>query len=230
MQFEYENSEIYERVILLHEGNTILILYSAKMVNWIISDFPIGVVTVCICIDAVAYFLFDSGSVWRLFASIYTFAISTVGMFGFMMYHYIQKIKIYNEKLGKIVIPEFIENRPFKETNVMQKDEILAIILRNVNAKFVSTMKKQYAFKNIEQLVKFHDNIIAGFTKRYFEKYKELPLEDIQGWDRMLLIAKNIQDEDLKDVYADMVSSEIAQKYSSIRPTTQENGLTMNGE
>ena len=67
---------------------------------------------------------------------------------------------------------------------------------------------------------------------RNFERYKELPLEDIQGWDRMLLIAKNIQDEDLKDVYADMVSSEIAQKYSTIRPTTQENGLTMtmNGE
>ena len=150
-------------------------------------------------------------------------------MFGFMMYHYIQKIKIYNEKLGKIVIPEFIENRPFKETNVMQKDEILAIILRNVNAKFVSTMKKQYAFKNIEQLVKCHDSIIAGFTKRYFEKYKDLPLEDIQGWDRMLLVAKNIQDEDLKDVYADMVSPEIIQKYSNIRPTTQENGLTTNG-
>lgn len=87
MQFEYENSEIYERVISLHEGNTILILYSAKLVNWIISDFPLGVVTVFICIDAVAYFLFDSESVWRLLASIYTFAISTVAMFGFMMYH-----------------------------------------------------------------------------------------------------------------------------------------------
>ena len=128
---------------------------------------------------------------------------------------------------GKI-LTNFIENRPFKETNVMQKDEILAIILRNVNAKFVSTMKKQYTFKNIEQLVKFHDNIIAGFTKRYFEKYKDLPLEDIQGWDRMLLVAKNIQDEDLKDVYADMVSPEIIQKYSNIRPTTQENGLATN--
>ena len=142
--------------------------------------------------------------------------------------HYKQKMKVYDEKLEKMVIPEFIENRPFKETNVMQKDEILAIILRNVNAKFVSTMKKQYTFKNIEQLVKFHDNIIAGFTKRYFEKYKDLPLEDIQGWDRMLLIAKNIQDEDLKDVYADMVSPEIIQKYSNIRPILQENGLATN--
>ena len=147
-----------------------------------------------------------------------------------MIYHYNQKIEIYNEKLEKIVIPEFIENRPFKETNAMQKDEILAIILRNVNAKFVSTMKTRYIFRNIKQLVKFHDNIIAGFTKRYFDKYKDLPLEDIQGWDRMLLVAKNIQDEDLKDVYADMVSPEIVQKYSNIRPTTQENGLTTNGD
>ncbi|CAR65872.1 DEHA2E23166p [Debaryomyces hansenii CBS767] len=176
------------------------------------------------------FFFFDPLSEGKTFISIFVFLTSTVALINISIYHYIQKIKIYNEKLGKIVIPEFIENRPFKETNVMQKDEILAIILRNVNAKFVSTMKKQYAFKNIEQLVKFHDNIIAGFTKRYFEKYKELPLEDIQGWDRMLLIAKNIQDEDSKDVYADMVSSEIAQKYSSIRPTTQENGSTMNGE
>lgn len=87
-------------------------------------------------------------------------------------------------------------------------------------------MKKQYIFKNIEQLVKFYDDIIAAFTKRYFERYKDLPLEDIQGRERMLLIAKNIQDEDLKDLYADLVSPDIVQKYSCIRPTTRGNGIS----
>lgn len=80
-------------------------------------------------------------------------------------------------------------------------------------------MKKQYTFKNIDELVRFHNNIIAGFLKRYFERYKDLPLEDIQGRERMLLIAKNIQDEDLKDIYADLISPDIAQKYSGIRPS-----------
>ncbi|CUM56874.1 unnamed protein product [Debaryomyces tyrocola] len=199
------------------------------MVHWIISDLPLGLIGICTCAYAASIFFFDPDSEGKMLISVLAFLISTVALINISIYHYIQKIRIYNEKLEKIVIPEFIENRPFKETNVMQKDEILAIILRNVNAKFVSSMKTKYIFRNIEQLVKFHDNTIAGFTKRYFEKYKDLPLEDIQGWDRMLLVAKNIQDEDLKDVYADMVSPEIIQKYSNMRPTTQENGLTTNG-
>ena len=197
------------------------------MVHWIISDLPLISIGICTCIYAIVFYSFVPSSPWVM-VSAFFFILCTSLVMAIIPEHYKQKMKVYDEKLEKMVIPEFIENRPFKETNVMQKDEILAIILRNVNAKFVSTMKKQYTFKNIEQLVKFHDNIIAGFTKRYFEKYKELPLEDIQGWDRMLLIAKNIQDEDLKDVYADMVSPEIIQKYSNIRPILQENGLATN--
>lgn len=54
-------------------------------------------------------------------------------------------------------------------------------------------MNKEYTIGNIEKLVNFHDKIIAGFLKRYFEMYKDLPLEDIQGWDRVLLIAKKFK-------------------------------------
>ncbi|CUM45839.1 unnamed protein product [Debaryomyces fabryi] len=198
------------------------------MVHWIISDLPYRIIGSCACVYAISYFLFDIQSELKIFMCIYASLISTVALISMSVYHYVQKLNVYDEKLEKIVIPEFIENRPFKETNLLQKEEILAIILRNVNSKFISEMRINYTFRNIEQLEKFHDRIIAKFTKKYFETYKDLPLEDIQGWDKMLLVAKNIQDEDMKDVYADMVSPEIIQKYSSIRPTTQENGLNGN--
>lgn len=98
------------------------------------------------------------------------------------IFHYDEKIEIYNSKIEKIIIPpEFIENRPFKGKKLIKRDELLRRILNNVNTKFVFKMRKQYIFKNIEQLVEFYDDIIAGFTNRYFEKYKDLPLEDIQA-------------------------------------------------
>mmetsp|Transcript_884 Transcript_884/g.866 ORF Transcript_884/g.866 Transcript_884/m.866 type:complete len:201 (-) Transcript_884:103-705(-) len=200
------------------------------MIHWIISDLPYIAVGICACVYAITYFEFDLESGLKSLIGIYASMISTCVLITIFLIHYSKKVNLYDEKLEKIVIPEFIENRPFKETNVMQKDEILTIILRNVNSKFISEMRRNYTFRNIDQLVKFHDKIIAKFTKKYFETYKDLPLEDIQGWDKMLLVAKNIQDEDMKDVYADMVSPEIIQKYSSIRPTTQENGLAASGD
>lgn len=199
------------------------------MVYWVISDLPLGLIGICTCIDGASIFLFDPNVDWKALISIFSFLTSTMVLLTGSAIHYIQKIRLYNEKLEKIIIPEFIEKRPFKETDVMQKDQILEIILRNVNAKFISSMKTRYIFRNIEQLLAFHNYIITEFTKRYFEKYKDLPLEDIQGWDRILLVAKNIQDEDLRDVYADMISPDIVQKYSNIRPTTQENGLATTG-
>ena len=197
------------------------------MVHWIISDLPLISIGIFICIYAIVFYTLVPSSPWMM-VSAFFFILCTSLVMAIISEHYKHRMKVYDKKLERLVIPEFIEIRPFKETNAMQKDEILAIILRNVNTKFISTMKKQYAFKSIEQLMKFHDNIIAEFTKRYFEKYKDLPLEDIQGWDRILLIAKNIQDEDLKDVYADMFSPEIIQKYSNIRPIIQENSLATN--
>ena len=198
------------------------------MVNWIISDFPFGWFVFFVVLNVAGYILFDTKSLWKVSMGICIITIFIPLTSVTFIFEYVNKMKNYDEKLEKIIIPEFIQNRPFRETNSVQKDKILEVILRNVNTKFVSEMKKQYTFKSIEQLMKFHDNIIAEFTKRYFEKYKDLPLEDIQGWDRILLIAKNIQDEDLRDVYADMFSPEIIQKYSNIRPIIQENSLATN--
>lgn len=190
-----------------------------------ISDFPLGAAIIYGGIDIFAYVLFDRFSFGRSFTSFLIFFFATATMLTFTLLHYEQMMEIYDEKLEKIVIPEFIENRPFKETNLMEKDEKLGNVLRIVNMKFLSEMNKEYTIGNIEKLVKFHDKIIARFLKRYFEAYKDLPLKDIQGWDRILLIAKNIQDEDMKDIYADLVSPDIAQKYSNIRPTTNKGKL-----
>lgn len=197
------------------------------MVHWIISDLPLDFMNIftyaCTTIN-VLVFVLEPSRPWLIVAMILLFTLITI-LIASIINHFKQKMKFYDENIEKIIIPEFIEKRPFREANLMQKDEILAVILRNVNTKFVSEMKKQYIFKNIKQLVEFYDDIIAAFTKRYFERYKDLPLEDIQGRERMLLVAKNIQDEDLKDLYADLVSPDILQTYSCTRPTTRGNGI-----
>lgn len=198
------------------------------MVNWIISDFPFGCFVFFVVLNVAGYILFDTKSLCKVSMGICIKTIFIPLTSVTFIFEYVNKIKNYDEKLEKIIIPEFIQNRPFRETNSVQKDKILEVILRNVNTKFVSEMKKQYTFKNIEQLVNFLNNIIAGFLERYFERYKDLPIEDIRGWDKMLLVAKNIQDEDLKDLYAGWVSQDTVQKYSSIRPTTHEIALSTN--
>lgn len=203
---------------------TSLVLFLLTMVHWIILDFPLRSIAICIGIDAFFFFLWDPTSSWYYVVSFALYLI-TVVLVLFLIVHYEERIRVYDEKLEKFVIPEFIDNRPFKEKSFGQRDAVLAVMLRNVNTKFVSETKIKYTFKNTEQLVNFHDTLIAGFLKRYLETYKDLPLEDIQGWDRMLLVAKNVQDEDLKDVYGNLVSSDIVHKYSNIRPAIRGNGM-----
>lgn len=189
------------------------------MVIWIISDIPLPTIVVGAGIDVILFFLWDPTSSWYCVVSFALFMVTFV-LVMLLIVHYEERIKVYDRKLEKIVIPEFIHNRPFKEKNFGQRDEVLTVMLRNVNIKFVSETKINYTFKNIEQLVNFHDQIISEFMLKYFRIYKDSPLEDIQGWDKLLLVAKNIQDADLKNVYGNLVSPDIVHKYSNIRPTT----------
>lgn len=43
-------------------------------------------------------------------------------------------------------------------------------------------------------------------------------MKEIQGWDKIMLVAKNIQDEDINSAYNDVVSPELIDKYSTKKP------------
>lgn len=47
----------------------------------------------------------------------------------------------------------------------------------------------------------------------FYDVYIETPTEGIQGWDRILLLAKTMQDEDLTCVYENLVPPELVNKY-----------------
>ena len=67
---------------------------------------------------------------------------------------------------------------------------------------------------------------MTKFEEIFNEVYNEAPIEEVQGWDKILLIAKNIQDEDLSKGYENLIPSELAHKY---RKTQQPLELTTDG-
>lgn len=147
---------------------------SLTAMHWIVSDIPLRLIVIYSSISAAVYiWLRYNPDLFWIFMSSIGFVCSTGISIIMAVFHYDQKIESYDRKLEKIIIPQFLEHRPFKEKNLVQRDELLGRILKNVNTKFVSKMRKQYILKNSEQLVEFYDHIIAGFTKRYFEKYTD---------------------------------------------------------
>ncbi|KSA00053.1 uncharacterized protein AC631_04207, partial [Debaryomyces fabryi] len=81
-------------------------------------------------------------------------------------------------------------------------------------------MGTNYGYTSAAGMVRDYKRIMTKFEKKYHDIYKGAPAQEIQGWDKMLLVAKNIQDEDLGCVYENSVSLEIMNKYG--KTTTNE--------
>lgn len=128
----------------------------------------------------------------------------------------------YNNTFGTIIdeilIPEFIDKRPFKETDHMKKDEKLQEILHNVNNKVYGRMGVHYGYTDVIYLLRDYNLMIKTFEQKLLKHYKDIPAEEILGWDKIMLVAKNIQDEDLNVVYVNVVSSDLINKYGTKKP------------
>jgi hypothetical protein len=125
--------------------------------------------------------------------------------------------KMFHEIIEEILIPEFINKRPFRDYT--KKDEILQVILKNVNSKVGSTMgNDKVQYRSTTELLKSYDYHISRFEKNYLEHYKDMAVEEIQGWDKIMLVAKNLQDDDLKFACDNVVSSDLIDKYTKKKP------------
>lgn len=182
------------------------------MAHWFASNFPwkvlgaylITVVVACIFWGPVPLVF---GIIFGTVASGFYCAIT----FGF---YNVTSLAIIDE----ILIPEFIDKRPFREADHKKKDEILQKILHNVNNALYDRMQVHYGYSNIEGLLSTYNWKIQEFEKKYLKHYKDIPVEEIQGWDKIMLVAKNIQDEDLNFVFGNIISQDLINKYSTIKP------------
>lgn len=141
------------------------------------------------------------------------------GIFCSFLINVIHKEQIFEEIIAEILIPEFIDKRPFRESDRLRKDEILQEILHCVNDKVNDEMGIKYEYTDTRTLLLQYNTLILDFEMKYLVQYKNKPVEDIRGWDKIMLIAKNIQDEDLNSAYENVVSSDLINKYSTEEPT-----------
>lgn len=118
----------------------------------------------------------------------------------------------------KSLFQNLLKKRPFREADHRKKDEILQEILHNVNNEVYDRMKVHYGYGNIGNLLSTYSWKIMNFERKYLEHYKDIPVEEIQGWDKIMLVAKNIQDEDLNFVFGNMISLDLINKYSTKKP------------
>lgn len=126
---------------------------------------------------------------------------------------------IFNGIFDGILIPEFIVKRPFREVEHRKREEILQEILHSVN-------NKVYGYTNVTNLLSGYNWKIMTLERKYLEHYEAISAEEIQGWDKIMLVAQNIQDEDLTYAY----SSDLLNRYSANKPfiAAKDNGSQVN--
>lgn len=170
-------------MLLRSDDNRFFYSFSYIM-NWIILNFPVkefihasAPLVVCIL------FPYTTKIQWLLilFAS-FSGCISLVLT---VIEAYEKVIRVYNKTLEKIVIPEFINKRPFKESDLTKRQEILECMLYNVNSKILSELKTNYTFKSTTRLIEFHDLIIT-------DKSRKLTAGCIESRDNVVLEAKKM--------------------------------------
>ncbi|CUM57598.1 unnamed protein product, partial [Debaryomyces fabryi] len=182
------------------------------MAHWTISIVPLKALAVYVILQVASYLRFGNGG----------FQFSIVGLptlYVFFMYRFFSLDATFREIIEEIIIPEFIEKRPFKQLSMKRKETLDEMII-NVNNKVNYMMGTNYGYTSAAGMVRDYKRIMTKFEKKYHDIYKGAPAQEIQGWDKMLLVAKNIQDEDLGCVYENSVSLEIMNKYG--KTTTNE--------
>lgn len=163
------------------------------MVHWMILNFPVKesifhavLIIACVyfpCVSRAQKVLILVGLLGAILALVLGLAMAY------------EKVTREYKTLKKIVLPEFIESRPFKELDLVRKQETLENMLIHVNAKIIAELKTNYTFKSTDQLIEFHNAIISDFMTKYDKDYRHLPAEHIEDWHKVMLEAKMMQQE-----------------------------------
>lgn len=148
--------------------------------------------------------------------------------------------------ITNIIIPEFIDKRPFREIDIKKKQAILQEILDNVNNRVQLTIGVNYPYSNTLSLLDKYKECMLNFERKFNKVYRNLSVEDniwdkilsgsfdmdnvdnrnkpsrewpveIRGWDKIMLIARNIENEDVEYVMRQELSPELMQIYGTIR-------------
>ena len=144
-----------------------------------------------------------------------------------------------------IIIPEFIDKRPFREIDIGRKEAILQETLNNVNDKVQFAIGANYSYTNTFSLVDKYQHCMRTFEYKFNKVYRNLSVEDnvwdkivsvaldsgndnlnkpsrqrpveIRCWDKIMLVARNIENEDIEHIMSQMYSPELIQTYGTIR-------------
>ncbi|CUM45836.1 uncharacterized protein AC631_05834 [Debaryomyces fabryi] len=143
-------------------------------------------------------------------------AFVMVGVLFFSLFILITHIRLnyhYDAVIRNIIIPEFMDKRPFREFNTARKEVILEEILANVNNSVNLKLKTDYSFTNTIDLVIQYNECMDKFKRQLDKLYAEVPDEEIKGWDKFMLAAKNMADEDIEYAINNAYSPDLIQKY-----------------
>lgn len=113
-----------------------------------------------------------------------------------------------------IIIPEYMDKRPFRVLDPVKKEVILQQILANVNNAVNTRMRTDYSFTNTIELGLTYNECMTNFLAKFDKSNKGLSDKEIKGWDRIMLMAKNMQDDDLEYAINNAYSQELVQKYA----------------
>lgn len=113
-----------------------------------------------------------------------------------------------------IIIPEYMDKRPFRVLDPVKKEVILQQILANVNNAVNTRMRTNYSFTNTIELGLTYNECMTNFLAKFDKSDKGLSDKEIKGWDRIMLMAKNMEDEDLEYAINNAYSQELVQKYA----------------
>lgn len=155
--------------------------------SWFITSFAYQVLGFYSIILVGAYFWWGSSGL---------FLCLLVEIFYSFLVYVCCKGEEFQEIIDEILIPEFIDKRPFREVDHLKKDEILHDILHCVNDKVYDKLGYKNDFADTRRLLLEYKDQISRFESKYLRYYRNTPVEEIRGWDKIMLIAKNIEDED----------------------------------
>lgn len=211
------------------------------MVHWIIANLPKKSLAIYIALECT--FLNRNGPDSEEFV-----ACTIIGVIFFMFYimfifAFIQAK--FEGVITGIIIPEFIDKRPFREIDIGRKEAILQEILNNVNDKVQFAIGTNYSYTNTFSLVDKYQQCMRTFEYKFNKVYRNLSVEDnlwdkivsvaldsgndnlnkasrqrpveIRGWDRIMLVARNIENEDIEYIMSKTYSPELIQSYGTIR-------------
>lgn len=186
--------------------------------HWAISNFPWKPFAIYIALIFGVRVLVGFESDGANFASVAISVLSTVTCGGIIIAHFIILVENLNRGVDRIIATEFINNRPMGVANSERRNEILKSTLINVNKQIITELKTNYIFKNTDSLISYYNRMISLFTARYARVYKDLPIDGIKGEDKIMLVAKNIYDEDNEHFCETKISLDTIKKYSEIKP------------